>query len=110
MALHSKNFYIMKIEQWKTDVKVGRRCTTKLGFNRSEIVGVCWFTHLQLLQSAGDERLTGCLFPAESEHILHGLLKGLPLSNQVSGLHHDEEQVVHLKANPDICNRYIANK
>lgn len=61
--------------------------------------------YLKLLQSTGDQRLTGCLFPAESEHILHRLLKGLSLSNQVSGLHHDEEQVVHLMANPDICNK-----
>lgn len=71
---------------------------------------MCWSAHLKLLQSAGDERLTGGLFPAESEHVLHGLLKGLPLSNQVSGLHHDEEQVVHLKANPDICNKPIYSK
>lgn len=46
VALHSKNVYIMKIEHWKTDVKVGRQYTTKTCFNRSDSVGVCWLTHL----------------------------------------------------------------
>lgn len=69
--------------------------------------------YLKLLQTTCNERLTRCLLPAESEHILHGLLKGLPLSNQMSRLHHDEEQVVHLKAKTqmfdiqtDILNKY----
>lgn len=68
-----------------------------MGFTRVESVSMWSRTYLELLQSTRDERLTRCLFPAESEHVLHGLLKGLSLSNQMSRLHHDQEHVLHLK-------------
>lgn len=34
MVWQSKYFYIMNIEQWKTDVKVGHQQTTKARFNK----------------------------------------------------------------------------
>lgn len=89
-------------KQKNQHVKVGHRYTRKAHFNRLGIVSVWLCTYLKLLQSTCNERLTRCLLPAESEHILHGLLEGLPLSDQVSRLHHDEEQVVHLEADPDV--------
>jgi len=59
---------------------------------------VCLYKYLKLLQSTRDERLTRCLLPAESEHVLHALLKGLSLGHQMSRLHHYQENVLHLKA------------
>lgn len=84
------------------DVKVGHEYTTKAHLNRLGIVSLCLCTYLKLLQSTCNERLARRLLPAESEHVLHGQLEGLSLSDQVSRLHHDEEQVVHLKANPQV--------
>lgn len=87
----------------KRDLKAGHRLTPAIAETNSiaverRSVCECVCEHLELLQGACNERLAGRLLPAQSEHVLHALLKGLPLRHQVGRLHHDQEQVLHLGA------------
>lgn len=44
-------------------------------------------TYLQLLQSSGDDRLTGCLLLAQSHESLNGLLESFSLAGEMGRLH-----------------------
>lgn len=45
--------------------------------------------YLELLQSCGNDWLTGCLLLSEHHKSLNGLLEGFSLNCEMSRLHHD---------------------